>query len=164
MMHYYALMQSPVGMLALTSDGAALTGLYTEHGREYGYARSGTEAPRYFGEAKKQLDEYFQGRRTAFSLALAPEGTAFQKHVWQALQAIPYGETVSYKTLAARAGAPGAARAVGSANGKNPLCLIIPCHRVIAADGSLGGYSSGLHIKEWLLAHEAKINGARKAA
>ena len=106
-------------------------------------------------QVAQALEDYFAGNPGAFdSLPLDPQGTPFQLRVWQELRKIPWGETISYKELAARAGNPQACRAVGQANGANPLPLIVPCHRVIAADGSLGGYSSGLHRKRWLLEHE----------
>jgi len=104
---------------------------------------------------KEELASYFNGSPTTFaSLPLDPQGTPFQLRVWQELRQIPWGRTISYKELAARVGNPRACRAVGQANGANPIPLIIPCHRVIAADGSLGGYSSGLERKRWLLRHE----------
>ena len=102
----------------------------------------------------EQLTEYFDGARTQFDLELAPAGTPFQQRVWNALRAIPYGQVISYGELARRIGRPGAARAVGQANGANPIPVVIPCHRVIAADGTIGGFSSGLRIKRRLLAHE----------
>lgn len=108
-------------------------------------------------EACRQLEEYFAGRRREFSVPLAPEGTRFQRRVWDELARIPYGETISYRELARRSGNPKASRAVGGANGRNPLPVIIPCHRVIAADGSLGGYSSGLERKRELLALEGAL-------
>ena len=101
--------------------------------------------------ARDQLAEYFLGRRTAFDLPLQPNGTPYQKLVWQALETIPYGETRSYGEIAKQIGAPKAARAVGSANRNNPIPIIIPCHRVIGADGSLTGYAGGLWIKQFLL-------------
>lgn len=106
-------------------------------------------------EAIKQLQEYFAKTRTTFSLPLAPQGTEFQKKVWQALTTIPLGTTWSYGDLAKAVGDANAQRAVGSANGKNPIVLVIPCHRVIAADRTLGGYTGGLPTKRWLLDHEA---------
>lgn len=105
-------------------------------------------------QAAQELAEYFAGKRQHFEIPLAPHGTAFQQTVWRELQKIPYGSTCSYKTVAARIQNPKALRAVGSANGKNPLCIVIPCHRVIAADGGIGGYSGGLPIKRKLLALE----------
>ena len=109
-------------------------------------------------EAKNQLKEYFLGERKEFTLDLAPIGTAFQEKVWQSLLKIPYGETVSYRTIAAMSGNERATRAVGNANGKNPIMIIIPCHRVIHADGTIGGYSSGVAIKKKLLALEKKFS------
>lgn len=102
----------------------------------------------------KQLQEYFDGNRTAFDLKLNPKGTEFQKKVWKELVKIPYGKTVSYLDLAKKLGDAKAIRAVASANGKNPLWIIVPCHRVIGSDGSLTGYAGGLHRKQWLLNHE----------
>lgn len=102
----------------------------------------------------KQLQEYFDGNRTAFGLKLNPKGTEFQKKVWKELVKIPYGKTVSYLDLAKKLGDAKAIRAVASANGKNPLWIIVPCHRVIGSDGSLTGYAGGLHRKQWLLNHE----------
>jgi methylated-DNA-[protein]-cysteine S-methyltransferase len=103
---------------------------------------------------RAQVEEFFAGKRQRFEVRLAPQGTAFQRRVWQELQRIPFGETRSYAQLAAAVGRPGAARAVGQANGSNPICLLVPCHRVIAADGSLGGFSGGLQLKRRLLGHE----------
>lgn len=102
-----------------------------------------------------QLDEYFNGSRKQFSLKLNPQGTAFQKTVWKALENIPYGKTLSYLELAKQLGDVKAIRAVANANGKNPLWIIVPCHRVIGTDGSLTGYAGGLHRKQWLLNHES---------
>ncbi|MCO4755435.1 MAG: methylated-DNA--[protein]-cysteine S-methyltransferase [Bacteriovoracaceae bacterium] len=109
--------------------------------------------------ASKQLSEYFQGSRTEFDLPLEKEGTSFQVEAWQALQKIPYGETASYKDQALMMGDIKKARAVGSANGKNPLPIIIPCHRVIRSDGELGGYSCGIEKKVFLLELESKVSG-----
>jgi methylated-DNA-[protein]-cysteine S-methyltransferase len=106
-------------------------------------------------EASRQLQAYFAGERREFDLPLAPYGSDFQRRVWSALLEIPYGETISYLELARRLGDPRAVRAVGSANGRNPISIIIPCHRVIGADGSLVGYGGGLERKRWLLRHEA---------
>ena len=106
------------------------------------------------GEAVRQLREYFAGERTDFDLPLAPHGTEFQRSVWRHLQGIPYGATISYGELARRVGNSKASRAVGSANGKNPLPIVIPCHRVIAGDGTLGGFGGGLPMKQALLALE----------
>jgi len=105
-------------------------------------------------EARKQVEDYCANKRQRFDLPLAAHGTAFQDRVWAALREIPFGTTTSYGALAAQLGSPKAARAVGSANGANPICLIVPCHRVIAGNGSLGGFAFGLEVKEALLAHE----------
>lgn len=111
--------------------------------------------PEVLEDAVYQLGEYFDGRRQTFSLNLNPTGTEFQKRVWDALQEIPYGKTVSYLQLSKTLGDVKAIRAVASANGKNPLWIVIPCHRVIGSDGSLIGYAGGLHRKKWLLNHES---------
>ena len=111
--------------------------------------------------AATQLDEYFAGTRRAFDLPLDLRGTLFQNRTWSALAEIPYGTTVSYGEQARRLGVPRAARAVGAANGSNPLPIVLPCHRVIGADGALTGYGGGLDVKRWLLAHEAGAGGSR---
>jgi methylated-DNA-[protein]-cysteine S-methyltransferase len=150
---YFSLFASPLGDLLLVSDGEALMGLHMT-GRaapEPGWLRD--DEP--FREVRAQLTEYLAGERRTFDLPLRLLGTPFQRRVWDELRRIPFGETISYAELARRVGQPGAARAVGSANGRNPIGLIIPCHRVIAADGGLGGYGGGLDRKRWLLRHEA---------
>jgi methylated-DNA-[protein]-cysteine S-methyltransferase len=110
-------------------------------------------------QTRIQLDEYFRKERTRFELPLMPQGTPFQISVWEKLQEIPYGSTWSYEKLARSIGKERAVRAVGNANGKNPIPIIIPCHRVIEKNGNLGGYSGGLHIKDWLLSHEGYLLG-----
>ena len=154
----YSTFSSPIGELLLTSDGHALTGLYMcEHrgmptrGPESGWRRDDS----VFQEVHDQLSAYFEGDLREFDLRLSMPGTPFQNLVWEGLRAIPYGETMSYAELARRIGRAGASRAVGSANGRNPISIVVPCHRVIAADGTLGGYGGGLDRKEWLLEHEA---------
>jgi methylated-DNA-[protein]-cysteine S-methyltransferase len=112
------------------------------------------EEPTAFEDIRGQLDSYFAGELTAFSLQLAPQGTPFQMTVWEGLKSIPYGETISYGELAQEIGRPSASRAVGAANGRNPLPIVIPCHRVIGQDGSLTGYGGGLRFKKALLALE----------
>ena len=104
--------------------------------------------------AQQQLHEYFQGQRRQFTCALAPAGTPFQQHVWQALQGIPFGMTLTYREVAQRLGLPGAARAVGHANSRNPIAIVIPCHRLIGSDGQLRGYAGGIALKRCLLQHE----------
>ena len=118
--------------------------------------------PGPLGEAKRQLREYFGGERRDFDLPLSPAGTAFQRRVWDELRRIPYGETVSYGELARRIGRPTASRAVGAANGRNPLAIVVPCHRVIGTDGTLTGYGGGLPVKETLLAHERRVTGGAR--
>ena len=155
MENFYTTLPSPLGEIVITSDGAAITGLYLPGNSGYKTAKAGTNNPKLFKQAAGQLKEYFTGKRTGFDLSLAPKATEFQKQVWAALRKIPHGKTTSYGALAKKLGKPTASRAIGNANGKNPICIIIPCHRVIAANGKLGGYNGGLKAKEWLLAHEA---------
>ncbi|MFI4977588.1 MAG: methylated-DNA--[protein]-cysteine S-methyltransferase [Solirubrobacterales bacterium] len=149
-------LDSPIGELLLLGDGQALRGLYMQDGRRPIAIRSGWErsaAP--FADACAQLREYFAARRTAFDLSLALSGNPFERRVWRALGDIPYGETVSYGELARGIGHPSAARAVGIANARNPIAVIVPCHRVIGADGSLTGYGGGLERKRLLLELES---------
>ena len=148
-------MASPIGTLLLTGTQEGLTGIYMETGAATAAAvQSAVRDTTRFTEVKRQLKEYFDGTRRTFDLTLLPEGTAFQKMVWDALRDIPYGTTISYQELANRIGAEKAARAVGAANGANPIPIIIPCHRVIGADGSLTGYGGGIERKRWLLDFE----------
>lgn len=148
----YCYSTSPIGKLLLTCENGCLTALHfantattldvPDHWRQ-------DDAP--FTEALKQLDEYFTGRRQTFTLAIRPQGTAFQQSVWRQLQQVPYGQTTSYGEIARQIGNPKACRAVGLANGKNPLPIIIPCHRIIGRDGSLTGFGGGLEVKKQLL-------------
>lgn len=162
-MQYYTYFTADICALRLTESdghltGAAFVAASVLAGLEAGAVK---ETP-LLREAKRQLREYFAGSRSRFDLPLAPAGTLFQRRVWEELQKIPYGETISYGTLAARIGNPKAGRAVGMANHRNPIAIIIPCHRVIGADGSLTGYGGGLPLKEKLLALEAgKKEGVR---
>jgi methylated-DNA-[protein]-cysteine S-methyltransferase len=112
-------------------------------------------------QAIAQLDDYFRGKLTAFTIPLAPEGTAFEELVWQSLRGVAFGDTCSYRDIATRLQNPKAIRAVGRANGANPIAILIPCHRVIGSDGSLTGYAGGMHRKRWLLDHEARIAGTQ---
>ena len=141
-----ATIASPLGRLRLTEEGGALTRLDFVEDEPL----RPPETPLLI-QAERELGEYFSGTRRGFDLPLAPQGTDFQRRVWRALQDIPYGQTRSYAQLAAAVGAPRACRAVGGANGRNPLPILIPCHRVIAADGRLAGFSAGLERKEALL-------------
>ena len=149
---------SPVGDLLLTADDdGRLTGLYTRHG---GAAARDDGA---FDSVREQLDAYFAGDLEEFDLPLALHGTPFQLRVWDELARIPFAETISYKELALRLGDLKLVRAVGLANGRNPVSIVIPCHRVIGADGTLVGYGGGLERKRWLLDHEAVASGRRLA-
>lgn len=149
---FFTFTPSPAGRLLLAGDESALRFLLFSRGsKARGPAPDWTENPAPFAEAIRQLDEYFGGRRTGFDLRLAPEGTRFQKAVWEELCRIPYGETISYGELARRIGNPSASRAVGLANGSNPIAIVIPCHRVIGSSGRLTGFGGGLDVKEMLL-------------
>jgi methylated-DNA-[protein]-cysteine S-methyltransferase len=158
----YCYLESPIGALLIAGDEGAVRRI--EFPRD---GKRGRPEPRWMesargpiAEAVRQLREYFAGERTRFDLPLAPEGTPFQRNVWRHLQDIPFGETISYGELARRVGNPKASRAVGAANGKNPLPIVIPCHRVIGSNGTLTGFGGGLPTKEALLAIEAKAAGA----
>ena len=154
---HYAYLDSPAGPILVAGEPDSLrcisfakNGVVTQPDPGWTGSLQGA-----VGEAMRQLREYFAGLRKQFDLPLAPEGTAFQKSVWRQLQQIPYGITISYGQLAKRVGNPNAARAVGSANGRNPLPIVIPCHRVIAGGGKLGGFSGGLNVKQILLQIES---------
>lgn len=151
----YTEMDSPIGTLLITGNGQAITGLHMEQQATRpvigGHWRRDDTA---LGEARAQLAAYFAGELRQFDLPLAGAGTDFQRSVWAALQQIPYGETQTYGELARRIGNGNASRAVGLANGRNPIGIIVPCHRVIGANGALTGYAGGVERKRWLLAHE----------
>jgi methylated-DNA-[protein]-cysteine S-methyltransferase len=154
---YYCYFESPVGKLLLTGN-KRLEGLHfptekirVEPEKDWEYSK------KVFSAARDQLGEYFKGERTQFDLELNLRGTVFQKKVWQELVKIPYGETISYGQLAHRIGNPKASRAVGMANGKNPIAIIVPCHRVIGKNGSLTGFGGGLEVKKTLLDLERHI-------
>jgi methylated-DNA-[protein]-cysteine S-methyltransferase len=153
----YTQIPSPLGELLLTGDGERLHALHMQEGKLAPIAAQPEweHAPDAFADLAAQLDEYFLGERVAFDAELQPRGTAFQQRVWEELRRIPYGETISYGELARRVGQPSASRAVGMANGRNPIAVIIPCHRVIGADGSLTGFGGGLSNKRLLLDLEA---------
>ena len=153
----YATVESPLGELLLVGDGYALLGLHMQRGRKAvpvdpGWQRSEEQ----FSNVRVQLEEYFAGRRSVFDLPLDLRGTAFQRRVWRALLGVPYGETLTYGELASRIGQPSAARAVGHANGSNPLAVIVPCHRLVGANGTLVDYGGGLERKQHLLSLEAR--------
>ncbi|MDI9239142.1 methylated-DNA--[protein]-cysteine S-methyltransferase [Lysobacter sp. LF1] len=155
----YTHVPSPVGplLLAASEDGLHLIEFHTprhpmRRGEDWRKGEHDT-----LHRTARQLDEYFAGTRRDFDLPLAPRGTPFQQHVWRTLADIPYGETISYSQLAHRVGRPTAVRAVGAANGRNPLPLVLPCHRVIGSDGSLTGFGGGLPTKEFLLTMEGAL-------
>lgn len=154
----YARHESPVGPLLLAGDGVALKVIGFSAGKGKVEAGASWQERRdAFQAVMRQLDGYFAGTRRDFDLPLAPEGTPFQLRVWEALRTIPYGRTWSYRELAAAVGNVQAVRAVGLANGRNPLPIVIPCHRVIGSDGSLTGYGGGLPVKRALLALERRV-------
>jgi methylated-DNA-[protein]-cysteine S-methyltransferase len=151
----YTTTDSPIGPLMLIGDEHALSGLYmTPHPAPHPDWRAAA-AP--FAQACEQLSQYFAGERREFALPLHLGGTPFRQHVWDALRTIPYGETRSYGQIAKQIGRPDRARAVGTANGSNPVSIVVPCHRVIGADGSLTGYGGGLDRKRHLLDLEAGV-------
>lgn len=150
--------ESPVGTLTLVAGSTGLRAVIWpgRDGRQVGRDGVAVERGRspVLDSAARELDEYFAGDRTSFDVPLELEGTAFQLAAWRALAAIPYGETRSYTEQAARIGRPTAVRAVGAANGRNPVSIVLPCHRVVGSDGALRGFGGGLDVKEWLLEHE----------
>jgi methylated-DNA-[protein]-cysteine S-methyltransferase len=148
---------SPVGTLTLWGDGSALSGLWFDGHKRPPVPTGSHRDDDAFAEARGQLAAYFAGELREFDLDLAPHGTEWQLRVWSALREIPYGETRSYRDIAEQVCTPAASRAVGMANGRNPISIIVPCHRVIGADGSLTGYGGGLDRKRSLLALEAGI-------
>jgi methylated-DNA-[protein]-cysteine S-methyltransferase len=151
-MNYHSILPSPLGDILLTADDHGLTGINFQNARGAKQPpRGSVESPEPFRRAAQQLDAYFRGELRDFDLPLSPAGTAFQRRVWDALRQIPYGMTISYGDLARRVGKPTASRAVGAANGRNPLPIVVPCHRVVGADGRLTGYHGGTHLKAFLL-------------
>lgn len=154
---------TPIGTLRLVGDERHLERVdlpNTAAGQpDAAWHEKRSALPAALDAAKRQLVEYFDGTRRDFELPLAPHGTAFQCRVWEELRRISYGETISYGELARRIGKPTASRAVGAANGKNPLAIVVPCHRVIGADGTLTGYGGGLPVKQALLALERRVAG-----
>jgi methylated-DNA-[protein]-cysteine S-methyltransferase len=159
----YARFATPLGPMLATARGAALAGLYFEGqrhmpaiGADWVEEQVGAQP---FDACRRQIGEYFDGRRRGFELPLEPEGSQFQRRVWIEIARIPYGETLTYAQLAARAGAPGSARAAGAATGRNPHTIIVPCHRVVGSDGSLTGYAGGVPRKMKLLELEDALHG-----
>ena len=158
-MHYYDYFQSPHGRMLLVADDNALASV-SFAGQKYaprvdkGWTRDGAHAP--IAKAKRELAEYFAGRRKRFSVKLAPQGTPFQRKVWKAIAGVAFGRTIAYAELARRAGRPGSARAAGAATGRNPIGIIVPCHRIVGSNGSLTGYAGGLAKKRALLELEAR--------
>ena len=157
MMLSYKQMESPVGKLKLVANVNAVVAILWERERpnriKLAMLKCDPQQP-ILVETERQLQEYFAGTRNEFNLPLGPPGTEFQKKVWRALQEIPYGQTRSYLDLAKSIGSANAVRAVGAANGKNPLSIVVPCHRVVGANGALTGFAGGLEVKAKLLAHE----------
>ncbi len=154
----YALITSPLGPFLIGGTDAGITHMSFQHAVDpFQIPASWVRDDLAFPNAQEQLQAYFSGQRTTFDLPLTPHGTAFQKQVWQALLAIPYGQTTSYGAIAKQLGKPNASRAVGAANGQNPIPVVIPCHRVIGANGKLTGYAGGLAIKEALLTLEGVL-------
>jgi methylated-DNA-[protein]-cysteine S-methyltransferase len=165
-----ARIDSPVGELTIVASGDALRvltwgGAVEKSRRVAAVVGSATAmepaAHPILSHCVQQLDEYFAGTRVTFDLPLLADGTDFQLAAWSVLATIPYGQTMSYAQQAAQAGSPAATRAVGSANGRNPIAIVVPCHRVIGADGSLTGFGGGLDTKRWLLEHERAVVEAR---
>ncbi|MBN8047422.1 MULTISPECIES: methylated-DNA--[protein]-cysteine S-methyltransferase [Paraclostridium] len=149
---YYGYYKSPIGILRIVVDESSLVALdFNEDKKKQSDEHS------YIKEVKNQLDEYFKGKRELFDLKIKLNGTDFQNKVWSELTKIPYGETISYKELATRIGNDKACRAVGNANNKNKISIVIPCHRVVGSNKKLVGYAGGLEKKEWLINHENKV-------
>jgi len=166
-MHYYDLYESPQGPMLLVADGEGLCGVYFD-GQKYHprvapeWRRDARHAP--LRQAKSELAEYFGGERERFETALAPVGTRFQRSVWKVISTVGFGETISYRELARRAGCAGSERAAGAATGRNPISIIVPCHRIVGSNGSLTGYAGGLERKRALLALESGIQELLAAA
>jgi methylated-DNA-[protein]-cysteine S-methyltransferase len=167
---YFDRITSPLGPMLLATDGVALTGAWFDGQRYLPSIDERWQRRRdlpVLRRAAAMLVEYFEGTRLRFDVALAPAGTSFQRAVWDQIFAVPYGETIAYRDLAARVGRPAAVRAAGAATGRNPLSIFVPCHRIVGADGALTGYAGGLDRKRALLALERKAviaESARRAA
>jgi len=167
---YYSHFESPLGQLIVRGDGDFITGLFMAGQKGWrGPDTTWQQADAPFAAVREQLAEYFAGERQQFDVPLRMAGTPFQRRVWQELVRIPFGTTITYAQLAARVGRPTASRAVGNANGRNPIGILVPCHRVIGASGKLTGYAGGLDKKEWLLdwerrAADVKTDSPRRAS
>ena len=161
MTSYTTTLESPVGTIHLVGRDGRLTGLYLDERPDVGPVEPDDGR---LDDARRQVEEYFAGERTSFDLDLAPSGTPFQLAVWEALRTIGYGETTSYVEIARRIGRPTASRAVGAANGRNPISLVVPCHRVIGSTGKLVGYGWGVERKRWLLDHEVRVVTSRSSS
>lgn len=148
------IINSPIGFIEIVGDKDGLVSVIFLNSEDLNVSNN---IPIELNDAVVQLQEYFEGKRKEFNLKLSPEGTDFQKRVWEKLQEIPFGKTLNYQQVANKLGDPKVIRAAATANGRNPLSIIIPCHRVIGSDGSLTGYAGGLHRKKWLLDHESPV-------
>lgn len=157
----FAIMHTPIGPLLIAENLSGVS-VIIFNADAFSIPDSWVQVENLSSEVMNQLQQYFNGERYEFDLPLAPEGTSFQLEVWRALEKIPYGETISYLDLAKRIGKPAAVRAVGAANGANPLPIVIPCHRVIGHNGKLTGYGGGLEKKQYLLSMESLYLGLRK--
>lgn len=164
-MRYYRWIESPIAPLLLTASDSGLSGLYIQAQKYFPEIAADWKALELeiFAQTQAQLDEYFAKKRQVFDLPLDPQGTSFQKQVWQHLRQIPFGETTSYGAIARALGKPGAAQAIGAANGRNPISIVVPCHRVVGASGSMTGYAGGVDKKQWLLWHEKKAGSFNQA-
>ena len=166
-MHYYDFYESPYGQMLLVAEGEGLCGVHFE-GEKYHPAihpewqRDARHAP--LRQVKRELVQYFNRERKRFETALAPVGTPFQQSVWKAISTVDFGDTITYGELARRAGSPGSVRAAGAATGRNPITILVPCHRIVGANGSLTGYAGGLDRKRALLALESGIPDLLSAA
>ena len=159
-MHYYDFYESPYGQMLLVANEEGLCGVYFSGQKYYPQVESPLRRDVQHAtlrQAKRELAEYFAGERKRFDVALAPEGTPFQRSVWKAIAGVGFGQTISYAELARRAGCPGSARAAGAATGRNPIGIIVPCHRIVGSNGSLTGYAGGVDRKRALLALESGI-------
>jgi methylated-DNA-[protein]-cysteine S-methyltransferase len=156
----WSMLESPIGDLILTGHGGALTGLYVGRLPGSDALAEGDRDDRAFESVRGQLTGYFAGERRSFDVPLDLRGTEFQRTVWDALLRVPFGETTTYGEIARRIGRPAAVRAVGAANGRNPVSIIVPCHRVVGSNGALVGYGWGVERKAFLLDHERLVSGA----